>query len=141
MLRKLLGVALLIAGTAFCAQTPVSNNPPGDSPGLPSGSVGTQDGDWAAILKLEGEAKAIAKATGCTSGECRSAPVGSRACGGPRYYLVYCAKSTDSVALNRKLDEVAKAEQVFNRKYNIVSSCDFRMPPDVQVVAGACVAK
>jgi hypothetical protein len=139
LMMKRLWLVAAIASITACAQTPVSANP-GDS-NNPSGSVGTQQGDWDAIVQLENEAKAIAKTSGCASSECRAAPVGSRACGGPRYYIPYCSKSTDSVALFRKLDEVAKAEQAFNKKYQIASTCEFRMPPVVEAVAGACVAK
>lgn len=115
---------------------------PGGNVGAGTGASGTQQSDWAAIERLEGEAKALATTTGCSaSGDCRSAPVGSRACGGPRYYLPYCAKSTDSVALFRKLEAVAKAEQAYNAKYQIMSTCEFRMPPEIRVVGGACVAQ
>ncbi|MDP9201151.1 MAG: hypothetical protein M3P26_04370, partial [Gemmatimonadota bacterium] len=57
--------------------------------------TGDQKADWAQIVKLEDQAKELVKAGGCSSAsQCRSAPVGSRACGGPRYYLVYCAQTT-----------------------------------------------
>jgi hypothetical protein len=115
---------------------------PPAAPPPPAPPAGSQESDWAAIEKLEGEAKALATTAGCsTAGECRAAPVGSRACGGPRYYLPYCAKTTDSVALYRKLDEVSKAEQAYNKKHGIASTCEFRMPPTVGVVAGACAAQ
>src|SRR4026209_257929 len=102
--------------------------------------TGDQKGDWGQIVALEDQAKAILKTSGCNSAaECRTAPVGSRACGGPRYYLVYCAKATDSAALFRKLDAIAAAEREYNQRYNLVSTCEFRMPPNVSVVAGSCV--
>lgn len=142
MIKKFLTAVFLSAVVGACTQAPVSANPSDNtSPGSNQGSAGTQDSDWSAILKLEEEAKAIAKVSGCTSSECRAAPVGSRACGGPRYYLPYCAKTTDSVALYRKLDEVSKAEQAYNKKYNLASTCEFRMPPAVEAVGGSCVAK
>lgn len=137
--------ALLLAGAIACTQAAVTPNdsatgasPPGSNTGVPA----SQQSDWAAIERIEGEAKGIARTAGCTaSGDCRAAPVGNRACGGPRYYLPYCSKTTDSVALFRKLDEVAKAEQAYNRKYNIASTCEFRMPPTVNAVGGSCVAQ
>jgi hypothetical protein len=135
-----LGIVGLILCLASCKQTQVSASPP-DNGTSPSGSVGTQQGDWDAILKLEAEAKAIAKTSGCATSECRAAPVGSRACGGPRYYLPYCSKTTDSAVLFKKLDEVAKAEQAFNARYKIASTCEFRMPPVVESVGGSCTAK
>ena len=102
--------------------------------------TGDQKADWGQIVALEDQAKAIAKGRGCSSAaECRTAPVGSRACGGPRYYLVYCAKTTDSAALFRKLDAIAAAEREFNQRYGLVSTCEFRMPPNVALIAGSCL--
>ncbi len=91
--------------------------------------------------RLEREARAIASAQGCqTSSECRTAPVGDRPCGGPRTYIVYCARTTDSVALFRKLDELARAERAYNQEQGLASTCEFRMPPDVVASGGACRA-
>ena len=143
-------LAFAVAGLLACATNATSepddaatSTPGKDASATPAPAPATpQDADWAAIEKLEGEAKTLAKTEGCsTPAECRSAPVGSRACGGPRYYIPYCAKSTDSVALFSKLDEVAKAEQAYNRKHNLASTCEMRLPPTVAVVAGACTAQ
>lgn len=104
--------------------------------------TGDQKADWAQIVALENEAKALVKTDGCSSvGECRTAAVGSRACGGPRYYLVYCSRTTDSAALFRKLDAVAAAEREFNTRYQIVSTCEFRLPPKVALSGGSCQAQ
>ncbi|HUR91089.1 MAG TPA: hypothetical protein VMY38_00295 [Gemmatimonadaceae bacterium] len=119
--------ALLLASA--CAQPPAGATP------------GNQEGDWAAIVRLEDQAKAIAKTAGCSSVEaCRTAPVGNRACGGPRYYIAYCSATTDSVALFRKLDEVAAAENAYNRKYQLASTCEFRMPGSLALSGGECRA-
>jgi len=135
----LLGFVLL----SGCAQPPAASRPedPPASPGI-GGGGNSQDADWAAIVALEGQAKAIAKTSGCsTDSECRAAPVGSRACGGPRYYIPYCARTTDSAALFRKLAEVAAAERAYNSKNQLASTCEFRMPPTVGVAGGACQAR
>ncbi len=134
--------ALACASNTIATDTDTASATPGTSTGTTgtNGKAQSQQGDWAAIERLEGEAKALATTTGCaTSSECRAAPVGSRACGGPRYYLPYCAKSTDSTALYLKLDQVAAAERAYNAKYEIVSTCEFRMPPAVGVTGGACI--
>jgi hypothetical protein len=101
--------------------------------------TGDQKADWAQIVSLENEAKVLAKTEGCSSaGECRTAAVGFRACGGPRYYLVYCSRATDSAALFRKLDAIAAAEREYNVKYRIVSTCEFRLPPKIALSSGSC---
>jgi len=138
-------VFFAVLGAASCTQGPPAAARPSDSGTVvaPDGKVRDQQTvDWDAILKLEAEAKALVRASGCTADDqCRTAPVGSRGCGGPRYYLTYCARSTDSVALFRKLREVENAERAFNEKYKIGSTCEFRMPPTVGVTAGECRAK
>ena len=80
--------------------------------------------DTARLARLEREARAIAKTEGCTSASaCRTAPVGWRGCGGPRTYIVYCAATTDSVALFRKLDELKAAETAYNERSVILRTC------------------
>ena len=125
-----------------CVQPPPNGSVPDDSTSRPPGAQpGTQEADWAAILRLEDQAKAIAKTSGCsTVSQCRTAPVGNRACGGPRYYLAYCSTSTDSAALFRKLDEIVAAENAYNRKYQMASTCEFRMPPPLALSGGECRA-
>jgi hypothetical protein len=104
--------------------------------------TGDQKADWGQIVALEDQAKALVKTDGCSSAaECRTAAVGSRACGGPRYYLVYCSKTTDSAALFGRLTAVASAERAYNQHYNIVSTCEFRMPPTVAINGASCQAK
>jgi hypothetical protein len=93
------------------------------------------------VQRLEREARALARADGCTSGgECRAAPVGDRPCGGPRTYPVYCARTTDSVALYRKLEELAGAERAHNQEQGLASTCEFRMPPRLVAGLGSCRA-
>lgn len=123
-----------------------SQGAPGVVPAGPSGDkivfTGDQKADWAQIVALEDRAKALVTANGCSSAaQCRTAPVGSRACGGPRYYLVYCSLTTDSAALFEKLDAVANAERAYNQHYNIVSTCEFRMPPTVALGGGSCQSR
>ena len=100
------------------------------------------ESDQERIARLEREARALAKADGCTSADqCRAAPVGERACGGPRTYLVYCARTTDSAGLYRKLDELRQAEIEYNKKTNAVSTCEFRIPPELVATGGSCKAR
>lgn len=131
-------VAALIVSA--CVQPPPNGVGADDTAPPPAGAQpGSQEGDWAAILRLEEQAKAIAKTSGCaTVAQCRTAPVGNRACGGPRYYLAYCSTSTDSVALFRKLGEIASAEDAYNRKYQLASTCEFRMPAPLALSGSEC---
>lgn len=91
------------------------------------------------LAKLEQEARALAKTEGCASvAACRTAPVGWRGCGGPRTYLVYCAATTDTTALFRKLKELENAEREYNASTGMASTCDFRTPPGVRLDGRSC---
>jgi hypothetical protein len=94
------------------------------------------------MATMHGGAAGKSVAAGCASSECRAVPAGSRACGGgPRYYIACCARTTDSLALYRKLDEVSKAERAYNTRYQLGSTCEFSMPPLAEAIGGSCVAK
>ena len=139
--RRVSGLFVISILLTACSPTPQTGAPAG-----PNGDklelTGDQKADWAQIVALEDQAKAIVKAGECTSpAQCRTAPVGSRGCGGPRYYLVYCSATTDSVALYRKLDAVSAAEREYNTRYKILSTCEFRMPPKVALSGGSCQAQ
>jgi hypothetical protein len=134
----LFAISLAVTACSQSSPSPVPVGPDGDKVVF----TGDQKADWAQIVALEDQAKAIVKAGGCSSAaQCRTAPVGSRACGGPRYYLVYCAATTDSAALQRKLDAVAAAEREYNTRYKLMSTCEFRMPPNVALTGGSCQAQ
>ena len=136
VVRRFALIGILIS----CAQG--ATNGPENPGGGKFVFTGDRDKDWAQIIALEDQAKALAKTDGCTSADqCRTAAVGNRACGGPRYYLVYCSRTTDSAALFAKLKAVAEAESEFNTKYQIVSTCEFRMPPKVAMVGASCQAQ
>lgn len=137
--RSLFALFALILGACSTGSSPaVPVGPGGDNIVF----TGDQKTDWGQITALEDQAKALIKADGCsTVSQCRTAAVGSRACGGPRYYLVYCSATTDSAALQRRLEAVAAAEQAYNQHYQLASTCEFRMPPQIAVVSGSCQAQ
>ena len=135
-MKTALAIAVLAVGVA-CAPAPDTDTPPAASGA--GALTGDQQQDWAAIERVEDAARQLAVATGCnTADDCRAAPVGNRACGGPRYYLVYCASSTDSAALSTALDEIVRAEDAYNQRYEVVSTCEFRMPPEIAFSGGEC---
>lgn len=95
--------------------------------------------DRVRLAQLERDVEALVKTRGCDSaGSCRTAPVGWRGCGGPRTYVVYCAATTDSAALFRKLNELKEAEIAYNTKSGMMSTCEMRMPPTVSASGGSC---
>lgn len=127
---------------AAAADDPSAASPPASAaPAPPPASAAGAETDSTRIARLEREARALAHTEGCTAGECRTAPVGSRPCGGPRTYVPYCAASTDSAALFAKLAELARAEEAFNTANGMMSTCEFRTPPAAALEGGRCVAR
>lgn len=76
---------------------------------------------------------------GCTnSSECRTVPVGARACGGPQGYLAWSTAHTDGDTL-QKLAERYKAErQAQIRQKGEISDCRFIADPGAVCRAGVC---
>jgi hypothetical protein len=127
------------AQTAPAAQAPPATSDSTTATPSPVASTDTSTGDQAKIARLEREARALAKTSGCKSdAECRTAPVGWRACGGPRSYVTYCAATTDSAALYRKLKALETAEKAYLAKAGMMSTCEFRMPPRATLQGGVC---
>lgn len=103
---------------------------------------GNRQQDEQTIRRLEDEARRLARADGCEQdGQCAAAPVGAKACGGPRSYLAYCTLTTDADALHAKLDELHRTEDAYNRRYEIISDCMLVMEPPVAAVNGVCTAQ
>jgi cell division protein FtsB len=95
----------------------------------------------ARVRELEQQARAIVRTDGCDqASECATAPVGTKACGGPRTYLVYCRATTDEAALMRALDALKGAEEAYNREAGIVSDCMLVTPPAVRLEGSSCTA-
>lgn len=99
----------------------------------------TGGGTAAAKGDLLAQVRALAKTTGCaTAGDCRALPVGRKACGGPRAYVVYCPASTDERALRVKIGELDRADMEANR--GAVSDCMLVTEPSITVSGGQCRA-
>jgi hypothetical protein len=125
-------VIVLLSVLASACSAPRNAPPAGDQ------SVAS---DSTTLARLEAEARALARADGCeAAGDCRVAPLGARPCGGPREYLVYCARRTDSAALFRKLGELQRAEQAYNERQGLMGTCEFRTPPSTTLMGGSCRA-
>lgn len=146
-MKRMWMMVSVVSAAACAAPAPK----PGDSAPVETGVVvsvprptpkaGDREWDQAVIDQLGRDARALANPEGCqNAGMCRTAPLGVKACGGPREYVVYCTATTDSVALYRKLDELARAERAFNERHGIVSTCELRVEPAIALVGQGCRA-
>src|SRR3954464_13804418 len=86
---------------------------------------------------LKSEARALVKTTGCTQvSQCQVLEVGSRPCGGPSEYLVYCSKSTDVAKLKKKAKAATDAEKATNATEGLMGTCEALSPPKVKLEKG-----
>lgn len=136
-----LGCALLWAAACGGVPTEGASETPQESqhPGVQEDKPEQQRCDRSEVQRLEDEARELAEAGPCEDvRQCRTAPVGVQACGGPRDYLVYCATATDEAALQRALARLARREERFNRQCDVFSICIFLIEPEVELVNGVC---
>ena len=86
-----------------------------------------------------GEIRALIGTAACRdAAQCRTLPVGARACGGPQGYLAYSTAQTDESAL-RALGERYKAErQAQIAASGEMSDCRFIPDPGAVCSAGTC---
>ena len=85
-------------------------------------------------------ARALVKATGCKQvTHCQVMPMGSRPCGGPSEFLVYCSKTTDLKKLKAKVKTVTDGEKATNATEGLMGTCQVLTPPKVKLENGACV--
>ena len=137
--RSLVTLLAVTAAAAVAACSPRS--PGGGNGAAASDSASRVESDSARRARLARAARSLARTEGCTGSEqCRVAPLGHRACGGPRDYLAYCALTTDSAVLFGKLEEVARAEDAYQRANGVVSTCEMRLPPAAGLSGGRCAA-
>ncbi len=124
-------IAALSLALACSKQQPVSSESPR--------AIASANSDSAAVARLYDDVRTLARSDDCSAtADCRVAPVGAKGCGGPKYYIAYCARTTDSAALFRKLGELEAAEKAYNRAHNVISDCSMMLPPQPGMTAGRC---
>ncbi|WP_036213511.1 hypothetical protein [Massilia alkalitolerans] len=128
-MRKLILVFLL--GCAACttqAQDPLRQRAP--SPNAPSATAPSD---------TLGSLRALVGDAACSdSAQCRTLPLGARACGGPEAYLAY-STAKGSEAQLRSLAERYQAERrAANKASGMMSTCQFMPDPGAVCQAGRC---
>jgi hypothetical protein len=97
--------------------------------------------EQARVTALKTAARALVKCEGCQqTAQCKVLPMGSRPCGGPSEFLVYCARSTAEKKLKQAARAATDAEKALNAKSETMSTCSVLSPPVVQLSGGACKA-
>jgi hypothetical protein len=107
------------------------------------GGCGSETDDLKDQLDAQNaSARALAHPEGCaTASACAAAPLGAKACGGPREYVIYCRTTTDEAKLLAALEAARQAEQRYNELTHAVSDCSLLLAPETFAIQeGKCVA-
>ncbi|MDQ1816602.1 hypothetical protein RBA41_25200 [Massilia sp. CCM 9210] len=140
-LRLCFAAALIAAGTACsepsntsAAATPATPA----APAAPATPAPAAAGDAASSLGARITAE-IGDAACDNASQCRTLPVGSKACGGPAGFLPWSTKRSNGELLARLAAEQAAAEKKVNEKSGMMSTCSVEQDPGATCSAGRCV--
>lgn len=86
-------------------------------------------------------AHAVGAAPCDADAQCRTLPLGARACGGPSAWLAYSERQGDAAQLQRWADELARAERAQQQREGRMSICSVLPDPGAQCVAGRCTLR
>ncbi|WP_010178873.1 DUF6970 domain-containing protein [Aquimarina agarilytica] len=93
----------------------------------------TQGEEREVLNKMLAELKEISESVVCENAtEWDFTAVGSKACGGPNGFIAYSTK-IDVKDFLAKVAKYTKAEDDFNKKWGVVSTCDVLVPPSTIV--------
>ncbi|MFG6485295.1 hypothetical protein ACG04R_01355 [Roseateles sp. BYS78W] len=122
-LPRLLAFALAGIALASCAQTP----PPPAAATEPESA------------RLGRELRSLIGPAACSSdAQCRTVPVGAKACGGPAGYWAWSTKDTDGEALKALAAAQAAAHRREVEASGLRSNCAMTADPGAVCVAGHC---
>lgn len=77
----------------------------------------------------------IGTAACSTDADCRTSPIGAKACGGPEAYIAWSVRVTDEAALGSALAGYGTAQQAAIARDGRVSNCEFVTDPGAVCVA------
>jgi len=118
-LHRLLAPVLAWVALASCAQTPAAPEPES--------------------ARLAREMRELIGPAACSSdAQCRSLPVGAKACGGPAGYLAWSTQGTDAARLQALATKQADAQRRENEASGLRSNCAMLADPGAACVAGHC---
>jgi hypothetical protein len=111
-------------------------------PAAPPRSVPAAAGDAAAPAASSGLAAQmraqIGTAACADSAQCKTVPLGARACGGPEGYLAYSTAATPTAPLQALAERYAQQRRAEQAASGMLSTCQFMADPGAQCRAGSC---
>lgn len=109
--------------------------------GCTNNTESSKEEDLAKLTALQEEIELLVDSGICSgNSNCEYIAFGSKACGGPKTYLVF-STSINVELLQQKVETYNALENSFNQKWGINSDCSFVLPPTrVECINGKCVA-
>lgn len=101
----------------------------------------TKEQEQHELVALKQTIENLAETSVCNeTTECKFIAFGSKACGGPKSYLIY-STSIDVEKLEMLVETYNQKDADFNRKYGVISDCSAVMPPTgLKCENNTCVA-
>lgn len=119
-LHRLLSSALAGIALASCAQTPPATAEPESK-------------------RLDQELRSLIGPAACkTNEQCRTVPVGAKACGGPTGYMAWSTQGTDAGAVAALAKRQSEAHRREVEASGMRSNCSLVVDPGAACVAGQC---
>lgn len=125
-----LALSLLLVLSACAAQ---DGTTPATAPAT-APAAGSADG----VATLARIRSMVGSAACAGDGECRSLPLGAKACGGPDGYLAFSTKATSEPKLRALAQTYADERRKANSASGMVSNCLFMPDPGAVCRAGTC---
>lgn len=100
-----------------------------------SGAQAPSDGGAATLARIH---SLVGNASCANDGECRSLPLGAKACGGPDGYLAFSTKATPEPTLRALAQTYAGERRKANSASGMMSTCMFMADPGAVCRAGTC---
>lgn len=98
-------------------------------------------GDEQKLETLGKEIEEFAKNKSCSGDDCRTMPMGAKACGGPEKYLIYALSKVDEKQLIEKVKVYTDLQKKINTETNKISDCSLIVAPTVNCLNGTCTVK
>ena len=149
MLKILL--PLIFACTACTSEASAPRVPPGPVPvaqgaptpapvaPVPTNAPAPAQAPAAGQGDLLAQIRALIGNASCTDGsQCRTLPIGARACGGPEGYLAYSTSSAPEAELKALAERHKQERADFHAKSGAMSNCRYMPDPGAVCVAGTC---
>jgi hypothetical protein len=132
-----LSAAALITATAGCSGAAHNSSQSATAARTPAPANATTPAAATLTQQIQAE---IGVASCDTNQQCRTLPVGQRACGGPESFLAYSTKHSDTEKLLRLAAQDSAASKAQNERSGMISTCQAITDPGASCSAGHCVA-